>query len=419
VNSGALRERAFRQLFAGQAISRLGDRLVPVALAFAVLDLTGSVTDLGFVFAAQSIPLVGFVLLGGVWGDRLRRQRVMLFSDGVRAVAQGLSAVLLLNGHAQIWEIAALQAVYGTAQAFFEPAATSLVPQTVAPENLQHANALLGLSSNLTAVLGPALAGVLVATVGAGWGLAADAATFVISAAFLSVMSVKPVAVAARSSTFAEARDGWRAFRSHAWLWVTVLYFTLFSAFVFSPLQVLGPKVAKVALGGPGAWAAISTAVGLGAFLGGIAGIRWRPRYPLRVSFIAFLIGGPALYGLLAAHAPLPLILAAALIDGSSQTIFMVFWLTAIQREIPPEEQSRVSSWDFLGSLALEPVGLAMCGPVAAVIGLSTTLYVAGGLFGVLVLTALAIPSVRNFTDSSRSAQTPSQARPDRAPATR
>jgi predicted MFS family arabinose efflux permease len=419
VNSGALRERAFRQLFAGQAISRLGDRLVPVALAFAVLDLTGSVTDLGFVFAAQSIPLVGFVLLGGVWGDRLPRQRVMLASDGVRAAAQGVSALLLLNGHAQIWEIAALQAVYGTAEAFFQPAATSVVPQTVAPENLQHANALLGLSSNLTAVLGPALAGVLVATVGAGWGLAADAATFVVSAAGLSVMSVKPVAVAARSSTLAELRAGWRAFRSHAWLWVTVLYFTLFSAFVFSPLQVLGPKIAKVSLGGPAAWAAISTALGLGAFLGGLAGMRWRPRYPLRVSFIAFLIGGPALYGLLAAHAPLPLILVAALIDGSSQTVFTVFWSTAIQREIPAEEQSRVSSWDFLGSLALEPVGLAICGPVAAVIGLSTTLYAAGGLFGVLVLTALAVPAVRNFTDSSRPAHVPPQARPDRAPAIR
>jgi predicted MFS family arabinose efflux permease len=417
VNSGALRERAFRQLFAGQAISRLGDRLVPVALAFAVLDLTGSVTDLGFVFAAQSIPLVVFVLLGGVWGDRLRRQRVMLASDGVRAVAQGLSALLLLNGNAQIWEIAVLQAVYGTAEAFFQPAATSLVPQTVAPENLQHANALLGLSSNLTAVLGPALAGVLVATVGAGWGLAADAATFVVSAACLGVMSVKPVAVGARTSTLAELRDGWRAFRSHAWLWVTVLYFTLFSAFVFSPLQVLGPKIAKVSLSGPAAWAAISTALGLGALLGGLAGMRWRPRYPLRVSFIAFLIGGPALYGLLAASAPLPLILVAALIDGSSQTLFTVFWSTAIQREIPPEEQSRVSSWDFLGSLALQPVGLAICGPVAAVIGVSTTLYAAGGLFGVLVLTALAVPSVRNFTDSSRAVQAPPQARPDVEPA--
>jgi MFS family permease len=404
VTWGALSERAFRQLFLGQAISALGDRLVPVALAFAVLDLTGSVTDLGIVFAAQSVPLVVFVLLGGVWGDRLPRQRVMLASDGVRAVAQGVSAVLLLSGHAHVWEIAGLQALYGTAEAFFGPAATSVVPQTVGPENLQHANAVLGLSGNLASVMGPALAGVLVATAGAGWGLAVDAGTFVASAVFLSLMRVRPVVATARTTTLTELRAGWRAFRSRAWLWVTVLYFTLFSALVFSPLQVLGPEVSRVALGGPGAWAAISTAIGLGALGGGLVGMRWRPPHPLRASFVTFLVGGPALYALLAAHAPLPLILVAGLIDGASGTLFNVFWLTAIQREVSPEEQSRVSSWDYLGSLALQPVGLAISGPVAAAIGLSTTLYAAGALFALLLVGALAVPSVRNYSDRVRAA---------------
>jgi hypothetical protein len=179
---------------------------------------------------------------------------------------------------------------------------------------------------------------------------------------------------------------------------VTVAYFTLFACFVFSPLTVLGPEVARVSLGGPAAWAAISTALGLGALLGGLVGIRWRPRHPLRMSFLSFMVGGPALYALLAAHAALPLILTAALIDGGSGTLFNVFWFTALQREIPPAEQSRVSSWDYLGSLALQPVGLAISGPVAAVIGLSTTLYAAGGLFAVLLLGALAVPAVRNYS---------------------
>ena len=152
---GPLRETAFALLFAGRAISALGDRLVPVALAFAVLELTrGSVTDLGIVFTAQTVPLVVFVLLGGVWADRLPRQFVMLASDGVRAVAQGLTAALLLAGVAHVWEIAALQAVYGTAEAFFGPASTAVVPQTVDESSLQQANALLGLSGNVAAVLG-------------------------------------------------------------------------------------------------------------------------------------------------------------------------------------------------------------------------------------------------------------------------
>jgi len=299
---GPLKETAFALLFAGRAISSLGDRLVPVALAFAVLDLTGSVTDLGIVLGAQSVPLVVFVLLGGVWADRLPRQWVMLASDGVRAVAQGASAALLLSGSAHVWEIAALQALYGAGEAFFVPASTAVVPQTVSSSNLQQANALLGLSGNVATVLGPALAGVIVATAGPGWGLAADAATFVASAAFLSFIRVGPIVATARTAALAELRAGWRAFRSRAWLWISVLYFTLFVAFVLSPLQVLGPQVARSSLGGPGAWAAISTALGLGALLGGVLGMRWRPRHPLRAAFLAFLLAGPALFVALAAH---------------------------------------------------------------------------------------------------------------------
>lgn len=398
---GALRHPAFRLLFLGQAVSSLGDRLVPVALAFAVLDLTGSVTDLGIVLAAQTVPLVVFVLLGGVWADRLPRQRVMLGSDAVRALAQGASALLLLEGRAHVWQLAVLQAVYGAAEAFFGPASTAVVPQTVEGSDLQQANALMSLSGNVAAVLGPAFAGVIVATIGAGWGLAIDGATFVASAVFLAMMRVEPVLLAARASTLAELRAGWHAFRSRTWLWVTVVYFTLFIGFVYAPLLVLGPQVARTSLGGAGAWAAIATALGLGSLVGGLIGFRWRPRYPLRVAFLAFLIAGPALFGLLAAHAPLPLIVAAALVDGASGPLFNTLWYTALQREVPANELSRVSSWDYLGSVGMLPAGQAISGPVGEAIGISTTLYLAGALFLVLLLAVLAVPAVRNFSSEA------------------
>jgi MFS family permease len=179
---GVLRRKSFALLFAGQAVSSLGDRLVGVALAFAVLDLTGSVTDLGLVIAAQTAPLLLFVLIGGVWADRLPRQRLMMGSDIVRAAAQGLSAAIVLSGSARIWELAALQAIYGTAEAFFGPASRVVVAQTVDRSELQEANALIGLSAELTSVAGPALAGVIVVAASAGWALAIDAATFVVSA---------------------------------------------------------------------------------------------------------------------------------------------------------------------------------------------------------------------------------------------
>jgi MFS family permease len=396
---GPLRERSFALLFAGQAVSAIGNRIVPVALSFAVLDLTGSVSDLGVVLAAQTLPLLAFVLLGGVWADRLPRQLVMLVSDGVRALAQGLTAALLLTGSAHLWELVVLQALYGAAVGFFGPAATALVPQTVAEGELQQANALLGLSSNAADVLGPALAGVLVVAAGPGWGLAGDAVTFAASAVLLGLMRVRPVATpGARRSTFAELRAGWQAFRSRTWLWTTVAFFTLYVALVYSPLIVLGPQVALRSLGGAGAWAAMGTTLGVGSIAGGLVGLRWRPRHPLRFTLCLFLFSGPVLFALLAAHAPLPAILVVCLADGVAGTLFNVYWFTALQRDVPAAEQSRVSSWDYLGSLALQPVGLAISGPVAAAVGLSTTLYGAGALFLVLLAAVLAVPAVRNFS---------------------
>src|ERR1700694_691723 len=185
MRKGPLQARPFRLLFAGRAVSSFGDGLAPVALTFAVLHLTGSLSDLGIVLAAQTVPLVLFVLIGGVWADRLPRQRVMLASDLVRFATQGASALLILDGTARVWQLAALQAVYGMANGFFTPAATGLVPQVVPTEELQPANAMLGLSENATWILGPAVAGVIVVGVGAGWGLAADAGPFVGDAACL------------------------------------------------------------------------------------------------------------------------------------------------------------------------------------------------------------------------------------------
>jgi MFS family permease len=397
MRGGAWGQRSFRLFFFGQGISAVGDRIVAVALAFAVLDLTGSVKDLGLVLAAQTVPLVLFLLLGGVWSDRLPRRAVMLASDLVRAGAQGASALLLVSGNAHVWQLVILQAVYGGAEAFFKPAAQALLPETVAAADLQQANALIAVSGNVANVGGPALAGVLVATLGAGWGLAIDAGSFLASAAYLSLMRVEAVIPAVRTGTLSELRAGWRAFRSRTWLWVSALEFMGANAFAFSPYLVLGPEIARTSLGGPGAWAAISTATGIGAILGGAVGLRWNPRYPLRAMFVASLIGTSPLLVLLAAVAPLPALLAAAVLSGMAISFFNLVWFAVVQRRIPGEELSRVSSWDALGSYAITPIGLAAAGPIGAALGFSTTLYAAAtmGLLGTVAV--LAVPSVRNL----------------------
>jgi MFS family permease len=394
---GVLIAPAFRLLFAGRAVSSIGDRLVPVALAFGVLDLTGSISDLGIVMAAQTAPLLVLVLVGGIWADRLSRRLVMLASDCVRAIAQALSAVLLLTGQAHIWQLAVLQALYGAAEAFFGPASIAVVPQTVPPDQLQRANALLGLTDNAASITGPALAGVIVAVASPGWGLAADAATFLISGVFLSLLRLEAVPLPPRRSLLVELREGWTAFVSRTWMWTSVLYFTLFLAVGYAPFQVLGPAVARSDLGGAGAWAAISAALGVGAVGGGLLGLRWKPHYPLRVSFVIFMFSMPLLLVAIAARAPLAAIVGLAVIDGAAGSVFNAFWYTAQHTEVPPEELSRVSSWDYLGSLVLAPAGLVAVGPVAAAIGVSATLYGAAAAVALLSLAVLAVAAVRNF----------------------
>jgi predicted MFS family arabinose efflux permease len=397
MRSGALGHRQFRLLFFGQAISALGDRLVPVALAFAVLDLTGSVEDLGLVLAASTVPLVAFALIGGVWADRLPRQRVMLLSDVVRALSQGATATLLITHEATLGLLIALQALYGTAEAFFEPAAYAVRPQTVPAENLQEANALMGLTVNAADVAGPALAGVLIVASSAGWGLAFDAATFLVSAIFLSRMRLEHI-VAPATGIWRELREGWQAFRSRTWLWTSVLFFTCWTAFVLSPLQVLGAQVSRLYLGGAPAWAAINTAIGAGAVAGALIAMRWRPRHPLRVSFLLGVLSTPLLAVGIGLHVGLPALLAVAVLEGVAISVFNTMWFTAQQRTIPPAELSRVTSWDLLGTIALRPVGLALAGPLGVALGLSTTLYLAAALDVALTLAILAVPSVRNLT---------------------
>jgi len=210
-------------------------------------------------------------------------------------------------------------------------------------------------------------------------------------------MRVDAAARAERSSMGHELRDGWRAFRSRTWLWASVAGFMAGNALGFSPMQVLGPEVARRSLGGPAAWAAISTASGIGAVLGGSVGMRWRPRFPLRAIFAWSLVGTPALLALLADAAPLAALVTAAVVSGATLTLLNLTWFTVVQREIPRDELSRVSSWDTLGSYAINPVGLAVAGPVAVTVGIAATLYAAAAFFVLITLIVLAVPSVRDL----------------------
>lgn len=395
---GPLREREFRNLYAGQAVSVVGDGLLPVALSFAVLeDLGGGAGDLGIVLAANAVALAAFALIGGVWADRLPRRRVMLAADGTRLAVQGLTAALLFAGGMSVALLAALQVVYGAAEAFFRPAATGLVPETVSRGGLQQANALLSLTYNTGTVVGPAIGGLLVALAGPAGAFTFDAATFAVSAAFLLRLRV------ARTSARTERRpflhdlaEGFREVRRRRWLWVTIVVASAWLFLVYAPFYVLGPVVADRDLGGAGAWATILAAYGIGGVVGSALALRWRPRRPLFTAALLFVLEAPA-PALLALDAPLWLIATASTLGGASFGVFQALWDTSMQQRVPPKALSRVSSFDWMGSLALLPAGFALAGPAGAAFGVDEVLVFAACAGAVLALAMAADPDIRRF----------------------
>jgi MFS family permease len=398
-NLRVLGRRDFRLLFLGQGVSVLGDRMVVVALAFAVLELGGSASDVGLVLGFGWAPLVVTVLAGGVVADRTSRRGVMLTADLVRVVSQGLMAALLVTGAAEIWMLGALAGITGAATGFFNPASTGLLPEVVPDEELQPANALRSTAVSASEILGPLLAGVLVAVVGAGWAIAADAATFAASAVCLALL--RPPARTERepASFLSEMREGWVEFRSRRWVWSFVGYFAI-GNLVWGAWSVLGPVLAERDLGGAAIWGTVLGAVGVGALAGSLVATQIRPRRPLLlVTLMDGLFGLPLVF--LAAAAPVPLLACAAFLSGFGLMLGMSVWESTLQRHIPSGSLSRVAAYDWFGSYVFYPLGLALWGSVAAAIGIHTALWVASGMYAACVAALLAVPEVRTLPPSA------------------
>jgi MFS family permease len=369
------RLREFRLLFAGELVSLLGTAVAPVALAFAVLDLTGSATDLGYVLAAGWLPQIFFILLGGVLGDRLPRNLVMVGANVLSAAAQGASAGLLLAGVAKPWHLAALAAVRGTATALFFPAAQAVVPEIVERELLQPANAVLRLAESSTRVVGAGIGGIAVAVAGPGWAIAFDAASYLASALILVRMRIARVAAERGETILRELIAGWHEFRSREWLWVVVVCASVGNLVATASFAVLGPLIAKRYLGGAPAYGAILAAQGAGFIAGGLLSLRWRPARPLLVSTI-FMLPTALEIACFAAIRNTAVIATVAFCAGVGIETFGVNWVTALQQHIPGNVLSRVSSYDALGSFVFIPLGLVIAGPLAARFGVTETLWI-------------------------------------------
>jgi MFS family permease len=391
-----IRRRSFRLLLVGRTISRFGTAMTPVALAFAVLQLTGSASALGWVLAAFGVSQLAFVPLAGVWADRLPRQRVMVASNLVEGSAQAILAVLLLGGWARMWEIATIAVLTGIGTAFYGPASQGIVPEVVPPAHIQEANALLRTSLNVAHLLGAGAGGLIVALANPGAAIAIDASTYFACAVTLGLIPIATDSRAATRDFLGEIREGWSAFTSRSWLWSSVACFALINAVGSSAYYVLGPVVARRDLGGPGAWGTILSIGSFGYLVGGAVSWRFRPAHPLRAGvLVMFLYTLPLI--LLAAASPLALVALGAGIAGFALELFGVLWDTTLQTNVPRQTLARVAAYDLLGSLALVPLGYAIVGPASALVGVSTTLAIAAAVVVVLLCANLASGSVRGL----------------------
>ncbi len=387
-----LRHRDFRYLFVGQAASQIGDRAVIVALALYITQRGGSATDLGVILFAQTLPLVAFLLLGGVWADRLPRHRIIVATDLARAALHALLAALILLGRPAVWQIAVIGALFGAAQAFFQPAYSGLIPQTVPESRIQDARAITESMSNLAFLVGPVMATVLVLGVGAGEAFALDAATFLLSAAL--VIRVNPRVRAGTAIVQAglvhDLRAGWREVRSRSWVWVTIAVFTGSVMCVYAQWYSLAPRIARDVYGSAGLFGVLEALAGVGALVGSFIGLRWHPRRPLVMGMLLVLFW-PLNDLAFALGSPLALVGALSLALGFGWSLMGVWWETLLAQHIPPGALSRVSAWDWMGSLALLPLGFVLGGPLAAAVGAQTVLAV-GSVIGIVLLVIGVLP---------------------------
>lgn len=393
-----LRERNFAWYYASRIVSTAGSMMAGVALAFAVLEISDSATALGQVLAARTIPMVIFLLWGGVIADRISRALILQVSNLLSALTQGSVAYLVLSGQAELWMVIALVAINGVTTSVSMPAMAGVLPQLVPRDQLQQANVLVSMSRGALTILGPTVAALLVVTVGSGWALAFDASTWL-----LASLLITRVRLPARQRSgdekapglLGELREGWSLFTGTRWLWIVVAAFAALNAIQSGALHTLGPPLAKETFGAAG-WGYALSAQSIGLLVVTIVLLRISLRHPLRAGMIgaSFLSIPLLILGLDPVVVPL---VVAMFVAGAGGEIFNVGWSLAMQENIDERMLSRAYSYDMLGSFVAMPIGQLMYGPLGEIFGYRDVLVISAITYAAICLAALSSSAVRNL----------------------
>lgn len=389
---GPLSEPTFARYFTAVVVTQAGTYASAIALSFAVLAASNP-TSLGLIFVAREIPILVLLLVGGVMADRLPRRFVLAGASFVAGMSQLVAAVILILGSVNIFALASCAAVNGAAGAFSRPATTGLIPQIISAPRLQQANALLGLAPRMIGIVGAALGSWLITAIGAGYALAFDSITFLVAGGLLLTLAKEATKAKRGTSLLADVGEGWREVRSRTWLWTLILSGGAFQFAYFPALTVLGPEIARRHLGGAPAWATIITGELIGGIVGGVIAFKISLPRPLLLYCLAGVPMVAQLAGFASGWSLMPLVVSAML-TGMGFALALMAWFTTLQRIIPSESLSRVSSFDWLGSLALNPIGYAIVGPLSAAIGERSTMGYAAGLLAIASFGPMLVPAV-------------------------
>ncbi|MFE2289021.1 MFS transporter [Streptomyces sp. NPDC059443] len=390
--------RNYTLLTGAAVVTNLGSHGALIAAAFAVLDAGGSGGDVGLVAAARTLPLVLFLLIGGAIADRIPRHHVMVAANILNCLSQAAFAVLVLAGDPQLWQMMLLTALCGTGTAFFNPAAEGMLLSSVSGEHANRAFALFRMAMNGAGIGGAALGGAMIAAMGPGWVLALDAAAFAVAGALRAFLDVGRVAErTSGGGLLADLREGWVEFRSRPWLWSVVLQFSVVVAVVGAAEAVYGPLVARDQLGGPAPWGLALGFFGIGTIGGAVLMMVWKPR---RLLLVGTLCVFPLALPSAGLAVPLPVwgLCAVMFVSGTAIEVFGVSWMTTMHQEIPEEKFSRVSAYDWFGSVSMLPLATAVAGPVESAIGRTQALWGCAALVIVVTAAVLLVPDVRHMT---------------------
>ncbi|MDT0408575.1 MULTISPECIES: MFS transporter [Streptomyces] len=389
--------RDFGLFFTARAVAKLGDTMLPVALAAGLLQEGYGAGAVGLAMASSVALFAGLVIFGGVIADRFDTRKLMTGADSVRVLTQSVAALLFFTGSAQLWQICVIGGLNGIASALFQPGVASTVPRLAA--DVQKTNGAVRVAESVAALLGPAFAGMLVGLASPGAVFLVHAGTYLVSA--LCLITLRLPAAAPRAETAAPSRfradlvEGWHEFRSRVWLWGVISVWGLYMVAAWGPTV---PLVATRVVDehGAGAYGLINTALGAGTVLGGLIALRLRPLRMLRAGAIAFFSVSvfPAAVG---AGLPVPGMAAGAFVAGVGTAFWGVMWATTVQTQVRPEVLNRIHAYDVAGSLALLPVGQALAGPAASLFGTDAVLLAGGVVILVCGTVLLLVPGIRRL----------------------